>query len=303
MATSPTSPSAPATAAVPSGAERAARPGSFADTRGPIPVVVLVDHGELMIREMAAHVQRAGHLVELVRPDPVPLARVSELRPDLVVLNLDALGAGGLGMVPRLRSLLPRVPVVLVSRHADESVRIRGLAAGADDFLPLPTSPVELAARVRAVLRRTFVDRGRVLTAGPLVADELRRRVEIFGAEVRLTMREFDVLVYLMRRPQHALRREQLLQDVWGYTFGDASTVTVHMRRLRSKVELDPSRPTAIRTVRGVGYLFDPGGTAFWSRRAVEVRSEREPGVFSDADPGSGVYETDVAHALGKVAE
>lgn len=252
--------------------ERPQERASLADTRRPAPVVALVDHGYLMMREMASHVQRAGYLVELVRPGPAPLARVSELRPDLVVLNLDGLGTGGLGMVHRLRQVLPGVPVVLVSPHADEAARIQGLAAGADDFLPLPTSPVELAARVRAVLRRTFVNRSPVLTAGPLVADELRRRVEIFGAEVRLTLREFDLLGYLMRHPQQALRRERLLRDVWGYSFGDASTVTVHVRRLRSKVEPDPSHPTAIRTVWGVGYLFDPVGTESWSRRAVAVR-------------------------------
>lgn len=217
----------------------------------------------------AAHLSQAGHVVATVRSGSGDEVRRTVARgADLVVLNLDALGPAGFPTLFRLRREFPHLPVVLVQRNAGELERIRGLAAGADDFLPWPTSPVELTARVRAVLRRTLDSGGAepktVVVAGPLWLDQAMRRVEVGGVAVPLTLREFDLLAYLMRHPRQALRREALLASVWGYTFGDSSTVTVHVRRLRTKIEPQPSRPTAIRTVWGIGYLFDPAGPSAW---------------------------------------
>ncbi|MGI8682677.1 MAG: response regulator transcription factor [Mycobacteriales bacterium] len=271
------------------------------------PLVALVDHGDPVVREMSGRLKLAGHTAVLVAPQTAAaaVARIVELSPDLVVLNCQAVGPGGLSVVRRLRQLLPLMPVVLVSPRADEAERISGLAAGADDFLPWPTSPVELVARVRAVLRRTQGQRASrpvpVLVAGPLVVDETRRRVEVFGEEAHLTLREFELLVFLMRHPEQPLRREVLLEQVWGYSFGEPSTVTVHIRRLRTKVEPDPGRPTAIRTAWGIGYLFDPAGPGAW--RPVETTGRLEQHPLGGSDTDGGVDEPDMAHGLGEVAE
>ncbi len=146
-----------------------------------------------------------------------------------------------------------------------EDDRIIGLELGADDYVGKPFSPRELMARIKSVLRRaeghderSSRDGPRRLAAGNLVVDVPAREVRIAGEPVPLTVREFDLLHFLMRHPHHVFRREDLLQHVWGYTFGDTSTVTVHVRRLREKVEVDPSAPRLIQTVWGVGYRFEP---------------------------------------------
>lgn len=242
------------------------------------PVVVLVDHSAVGLLTAAAHLTSAGYVVATLRPGSGEEAqRTTALGADLVVLNLDALGTAGFAIMARLQRAAPQLPVVLVQHHAGEPERIRGLAAGADDVLPWPTSPLELTARVRAVLRRTLPARRAqapsLLRAGPLLLDEVARRVEVAAVPVQLTRREFELLAYLMRHPRQALRRQALLEAVWGYTFGDTSTVTVHIRRVRTKIEPEPSRPTAIRTVRGVGYLFDPLGPTEWARIGSERAS------------------------------
>lgn len=219
----------------------------------------------------AAHLTQAGYVVATVWAGSGDEVRRTVARgADLVVLTLDALGTAGLATMLRLQCEFPELPVVLVQPHAGEPERIRGLAAGADDFMPWPLSPVELTARVRAVLRRTLAphpaEASTVLDAGPLRLDEATRRVEVAGVPVSLTLREFDLLAYFMRHPRQALRREALLKSVWGYTFGDTSTVTVHVRRVRTKIEPVPSQPTAICTVWGVGYLFNPAGPSAWRR-------------------------------------
>lgn len=239
-------------------------------------MVVLVDHSAVSgLLAAATHLISAGYVVATLRPGSGEEARrTTALRADLVVLNLDALGTAGFATMARLQRAAPQLPVVLVQHNAGELERIRGLAAGADDVLPWPISPVELTARVRAVLRRTLPARRAqapsLLRAGPLLLDEAERRVEVAAVPVQLTLREFELLAYLMRHPRQALRRQALLEAVWGYTFGDTSTVTVHIRRVRAKLEPQPSRPTAIRTVWGVGYLFDPLGPTNWERIGSE---------------------------------
>jgi DNA-binding response OmpR family regulator len=182
--------------------------------------------------------------------------------PDLVVLDLMLPVIDGFEVCRRLRERAP-VPVIMLTARGDEDDRVIGLELGADDYVAKPFSPRELTARVNAVLRRA---------GGTTPAPEAVPRIEhddvVINVPAReafvgdnlltLTAREFDLLVYMAARPRQAFRREELLEHVWGYTYGDTSTVTVHMRRLREKLELDPSAPRHLVTVWGVGYRWDP---------------------------------------------
>lgn len=180
--------------------------------------------------------------------------------PDLVVLDLMLPGLDGLEVCRRLRSAAP-IPVVMLTARAEEEDRVLGLDLGADDYVTKPFSPRELTARIKAVLRRVEAPLRRPvagrLQVGRLDVDPLAREAMVAGEEIHLTSREFDLLVHLMRHPRQAFRREELLESVWGWTYGDAATVTVHVRRLRAKVEEDPSDPRHLVTIPG-GYRFEP---------------------------------------------
>jgi DNA-binding response OmpR family regulator len=182
--------------------------------------------------------------------------------PDLVVLDLMLPGIDGLEVCRRLRERWP-IPVVMLTALGDESDRLAGFEIGADDYVTKPFSPRELAMRVRSVLRRARgglpdkPDQG-VITDRELSLDLAAHEVRSGGKLVQLTSREFDLLLFLMRNPRQAFTREQLLSEVWGWTFGDTSTVTVHVRRLREKLESDPTVPRRIITVWGVGYRYEP---------------------------------------------
>jgi DNA-binding response OmpR family regulator len=151
----------------------------------------------------------------------------------------------------------------MLTALGDESDRVLGLEIGADDYLTKPFSPRELVARVKSVLRRTngpleALEEERVLVAGDLEADIGAREVRMDGVPVSLTVREFELLAFLMLHSRHVFTRDELLERVWGSIYGDRSTVTVHVRRLREKLEPEPARPRHIKTVWGVGYRFDP---------------------------------------------
>jgi DNA-binding response OmpR family regulator len=151
----------------------------------------------------------------------------------------------------------------MLTARGEERDRINGLEFGADDYVAKPFSPREVTARAKAVLRRAngalaWKPENELLRAGAIEVDVRSHQVTRDGAVVTLTAKEFDLLAFLMRNPRRALRREELLEEVWGFSFGDVSTVTVHVRRLREKVEADPSSPRHVRTVWGVGYRFDP---------------------------------------------
>ncbi|MEO7837101.1 MAG: response regulator transcription factor, partial [Acidimicrobiales bacterium] len=196
----------------------------------------------------------------------VALARAAADPPDLVVLDLMLPGIDGLEVCRRLRQAAP-IPVVMLTARGDEGDRIAGLELGADDYVVKPFSPRELTARLKAVLRRSqgaspLTPAGPssegVIRAGDLSVDTAARQVHLGDHEVMLTAREFELLAFLARHPRRAFRREELFEQVWGWTYGDTATVTVHVRRLREKVELDPAAPVRIVTVWGVGYRFDP---------------------------------------------
>jgi two-component system, OmpR family, response regulator ResD len=229
-------------------------------TRGSI---LVVDDEPTIADVVSRYLERAGYDARIAPDGPAALARAGEERPDLVVLDLMLPGMDGLEVMRRLREFGegPRVSVILLTAKGEHSDRIVGLRLGADDYVVKPFSPAELVARVDAVLRR--VESPPELEE-PIVFDELEvdpvgRRVIVRGEEAQLTVREFDLLLHFVRHPGQVFSRDQLMESVWQYGFyTDTSTVTVHIRRLRSKVEVDPSEPRRLQTVWGVGYRFQP---------------------------------------------
>ncbi|MEV5508927.1 response regulator transcription factor [Streptomyces orinoci] len=227
--------------------------------------VLVVDDDPTVSEVVAGYLGRAGFAVERAADGPTALRLAADVRPDLVLLDLMLPGMDGLEVCRTLRAAGP-VPVIMLTARGDEEDRILGLEVGADDYVTKPFSPRELVLRAEAVLRRA-----RALSAAPapapplraagLVLDPVARLAGRDGTELALTVREFDLLAHLMRHPGRAFGREQLMREVWGWEFGDLSTVTVHVRRLRAKIEDDPARPRLIHTVWGVGYRFDAAGT------------------------------------------
>ncbi|MET8471923.1 response regulator transcription factor [Streptomyces sp. NPDC006422] len=221
--------------------------------------VLVVDDDPTVAEVVAGYLARAGHRVERADDGPTALARAAAHRPDLVVLDLMLPGMDGLEVCRRMRERGP-VPVIMLTARGDEDDRILGLEVGADDYVTKPFSPRELVLRVESVLRRAQPAAARQgpLRAAGLTVDPAARRATRDGAELALTLREFDLLAFFLRHPGRAFSREDLMREVWGWDFGDLSTVTVHIRRLRGKVEDDPARPRLIQTVWGVGYRFEP---------------------------------------------
>ncbi|MFJ7077396.1 response regulator transcription factor [Streptomyces sp. NPDC098781] len=230
--------------------------------------VLVVDDDPTVAEVVSGYLDRAGYVVDRAGDGPDALARAAAHRPDLVVLDLMLPGMDGLEVCRRIRGEAP-VPVIMLTARGDEDDRILGLEVGADDYVTKPFSPRELVLRVQSVLRRTRPARvdgtpeGRssgMLRAAGLAVDPAARRALKGDAELALTIREFDLLAFFLRHPGRVFSREDLMREVWGWDFGDLSTVTVHVRRLRGKVEDDPARPRLIQTVWGVGYRFDAPG-------------------------------------------
>jgi DNA-binding response OmpR family regulator len=221
--------------------------------------VLLVDD-EPMVRDvLMRYLTAEGFAVGVAADGEEALARIEEGLPDLVLLDLMLPKIDGYEVFTRIREQ-GSTPVIMLTARGEETDRIVGLDLGADDYVTKPFSPREVVARVRAVLRRSgaAID-GEPLRYGDLEIDGDRREARLRGEPVRLTRKEFDLLHHLALRPGVALTRTQLLEDVWDFAWdGDSSTVTVHVRRLREKIEDDPSSPTRIVTVWGVGYRFEP---------------------------------------------
>ncbi len=219
---------------------------------------------DLTVSEVVTrYLEREGFVVEVAYDGAVALERALADPPELVVLDLMIPSLDGFEVCRQLRAKAP-VPVIMLTARGEEADRIVGLELGADDYVSKPFSPRELTARIKAVLRRaagsvaTSGDEPTVLRAGSLEVDTVAHEARRDGELVALTSREFDLLVHLMRNPRRAFRREQLLEQVWGFAYGDTSTVTVHVRRLREKIESDPAEPRHVCTVWGVGYRFEP---------------------------------------------
>ncbi len=224
---------------------------------------VLVVDDELMVRDvLSRYLLREGFAVDMAEDGERALAVFTANPPDLVLLDLMLPRIDGLEVFRRIRAAAP-TPVIMLTARGEVTDRIVGLEVGADDYVTKPFSPREVVARVRAVLRRASTERVPPETAeivhGDLRIDLRRHEVSVRGRPVRLTRKEFDLLAALASAPGTTFSRSRLLEDVWDFAWhGDAATVTVHARRLREKIEDDPSHPRHLVTVWGVGYRFDP---------------------------------------------
>lgn len=223
---------------------------------------ILVVEDEPMVAEVVErYLRRDGHSVCVVHDGSLAMEAFERFQPDLIVLDLMLPGVDGMEIC-RLVRARSQTPIIMLTARGEETDKLVGLGIGADDYVAKPFSPRELSARVKAVLRRTSprtqIDRD-LLRFDDLRVNGRTRTVEDHRGQIRLTAREFDLLFYLASHPSQVFSREQLMDAVWDYEFpGDTSTVTVHMRRLRSKVEIDPSRPRHLKTVWGAGYKFEP---------------------------------------------
>jgi len=218
---------------------------------------------EPSIREVVSlYLKRAGFIVTAYPDGLAALEGINLTMPDLVVLDVMLPGIDGFTLMSRLRDHSD-VPIILLTSRREESDRIAGLELGADDYVVKPFSPQELVSRIRAVLRRVHSSPepgdAIALSFGDLSINPKTRLIMHAGQEVILTPKEFDMLYYLAQHPKQVFTRDQLLQNIWGISeFIDPGTVTVHIRRLREKIEKDPTSPVRLVTVWGVGYKFEP---------------------------------------------
>src|SRR5215213_8173469 len=224
--------------------------------------VLVVDDEPMVTEVVERYLVRDGFDVSTADDGDVALALAQTWAPDLIVLDLMLPGKDGLEVCRTLRRD-SSVPIIMLTARGDETDRIVGLEIGADDYIVKPFSPRELVARIKAVLRRSAAPNDTqtatdFLRFQGLTINPRTRAVEVNGKSASLTAKEFDLLHYLASHPEQVFSREQLMNDVWDYTFaGDASTVTVHIRRLREKIEPDSLRPRYVKTVWGVGYKFE----------------------------------------------
>jgi DNA-binding response OmpR family regulator len=229
--------------------------------------VLIVEDEESLLQTLRYNLSRAGHDVRLCTDGRIALEMVLGNPPDLMLLDLMLPGMDGLEICRRVRAevgnpAVSHVPILMLTARDEEIEKVLGLEVGADDYMTKPFSMHELLARVKAQLRRA--DMGGVTGSSPsqleaddLVVDVAARRALRGGVELRLKRREFDLLAYFLRHPAQVLSRERLLRNVWGYeSAGDTRTVDVHVRWLRGKIEHEPTNPTRIQTVRGLGYMF-----------------------------------------------
>jgi DNA-binding response OmpR family regulator len=218
---------------------------------------VLVVDDEPIVREVVVrYLSRDGHDTVEAGDGPAARALIESADPDLVVLDVMLPGTDGLELCRWIRGR-SELPVIMLTARGEEADRIVGLELGADDYVTKPFSPRELAARVRSVLRRSSsADSGvDTLAFGDVELERETREARKAGARIRLTAREFDLLWFLASHPRRVFSRDQLMASVWGYTAAlDTGTVTVHVRRLREKIEDDPSQPRHLETVWGIGY-------------------------------------------------
>jgi DNA-binding response OmpR family regulator len=224
--------------------------------------VLVVDDDPTISDVVRRYLERAGFVVDKASDGPTALALAAQRAPDLVVLDLMLPGMSGLDVCRRLRRTWD-VPIVMLTALGEEADRVVGFETGADDYVTKPFSPRELALRVQSVLRRARrndqVPDDNPLVDRDLALDLVSRTAKRSTGPLNLTVREFDLLAHFLRNPHRAFTRAELLQQVWGWTFGDQATVTVHVRRLREKVEENPQEPRRIVTVWGIGYRYEPG--------------------------------------------
>ncbi len=224
--------------------------------------IVIVEDEPSISEVISLYLSRAGYEVTTFSDGLAAFDYFAKMLPDLVILDVMLPGMDGFSLIRNIRDR-SEVPVILLTSRREESDRIAGLELGADDYVVKPFSPQELVSRVRAVLRRTQSKTEspthRIVQTGNLNINPQTREVSANGSEIILTAREFDLLYHLVTHPRQVFSRDQLLESIWGmHDFIDPSTVTVHIRRLREKIELDPTSPVHLVTAWGVGYKFEP---------------------------------------------
>lgn len=226
---------------------------------------VLVVEDDLAVRDvLRRYLEQESYDVTVAADGPTGLAAARDLAPDLIVLDVMLPQLNGLEICRQLRETDgSAVPIIMLTALGETDDRIAGLTSGADDYVTKPFSVKELTLRVGSVLRRSLVPAGTrpvagLLTDGDLTLNPVARETLQAGDPLPLTTREFDLLHFFLRHPHEVFSREDLLRQVWGWEFGDHSTVTVHVKRLRHKIEADPADPTRIVTVYGLGYRWDP---------------------------------------------
>jgi two-component system, OmpR family, response regulator ResD len=230
--------------------------------------VLVVDDDPTLAEVVGDYLRDAGLESRHAADGPSGLSLAEAWQPDIVILDLMLPGIDGLEVCRRLRTAQDGqrpVPVIMLTALGEETERVRGLETGADDYMTKPFSPRELTLRVQAVLRRAG-EAAAVVTAPPTAlragryeVDAAARRIRRDGRELALTVREFDLLAFFITHPGRAFTRAELLEQVWGWSFGDLSTITVCVRRLREKVEDDPAAPSHLQTVWGIGYRWEVG--------------------------------------------
>ena len=228
--------------------------------------ILVVEDDDDLRQTLARRLREGGYSVDQAATGPAALAAVAERVPDVVVLDVMLPGLDGVEVCRRLRAEHPLLYILMLTARADELDRVVGLEVGADDYVTKPFSLQEVVARIRSALRRAQAVRERLaapgddeapIESGALRIDPVRREVSVGGEDVHLTVREFDLLLFLARHPERPFTRSQLLERIWGITYeGYDRTIDSHVQRLRAKIEGDPGAPAFVRTVWGVGYKF-----------------------------------------------
>jgi DNA-binding response OmpR family regulator len=223
--------------------------------------VLIVEDEPIVANVVERFLRHDGYETRIVADGLRALEEVSRFLPDLIVLDLMLPGLDGLEVCRHVRAISDK-PIIILTARGEETDRVLGLGIGADDYVTKPFSPKELTARVRVVLRRYRAlpnSEGDLLRIGDLRINEHSRQVQRDDIELQLTAREFDLLAFLAKHTGQVFSREKLMDSVWDYDFpGEEGSVTVQIRRLREKIEVDPSRPRHLKTVWGVGYKLDP---------------------------------------------
>lgn len=237
------------------------------DPNSETPTVLIVDDEPAVAEVVSLYLKKEGYLVKTAHDGRMALAKLEEPVPTLVVLDIMLPEIDGLTVLSEIRERCPDTAVIMLTAKRQEVDKIYGLELGADDYMVKPFSPAELVARVKAILRRVQstakdpVDSSDQLNfgEGALVIDARSHQVTVNGSSLELTATEFNLLQFMARHPNQVFSRDQLLEKVWGMTeYVDPNTVTVHIRRVREKIEPDPSKPSWLQTVWGVGYKFMP---------------------------------------------
>lgn len=225
--------------------------------------ILVAEDEESFVEALKLGLRREGFLVEIARDGDEALRKFDAVRPDIVLLDVMLPRLSGLDVCREIRTK-SRVPIIMVTAKSTEIDTVVGLEVGADDYVAKPYRMKELVARIRAVLRRIppesteTTSKEQSLEIGGVHLDPLRHEVHARGQLIRLPLKEFELLEFLMTNPGRVLTREQIIDRIWGpYYSGDTKTLDVHIKRLRSKIEQDPTSPRIITTIRGLGYRLE----------------------------------------------